>query len=127
MLRITHDFPDNDLRMSAYVTAKAEAIARAMGARIVEAEPRRGPYDTVPYQTSHLAGGAAMGDNPATSAVNRYGQSWDVANVFVLGSTVFPQNSAYNPTGTVGALAYWAADHIRREYLKSPGQPLVRS
>ena len=31
---------------------------------------------------------------------------------------------AMNPTGTVGALAYWAAEAIRDRYLKDAG-PLV--
>jgi gluconate 2-dehydrogenase alpha chain len=56
--------------------------------------------------------------------VNRYGQCWDVPNVFVAGSAVFPQNSGYNPTGTVGALSYWMVDALKRDYLRHPG-PLV--
>ena len=61
----------------------------------------------------------------ATSVVNRYCQSWDVHNLFVPGgASVFPQNHGYNPTDTVGALAYWAADAITGRYLKNPG-PLV--
>jgi gluconate 2-dehydrogenase alpha chain len=62
-----------------------------------------------------------MGSDPKTSALNRYLQSWDVPNVFVVGANVFPQNACYNPTGTVGALTYWAADAIKNRYLKSPG------
>ena len=69
---------------------------------------------------------AIMGADPKTSALNRYLQSWDVSNLFVTGATAFPQNAGYNPTGTVGALAYWAADAIVGKYLKNPG-PLVRS
>ena len=66
-----------------------------------------------------------MGTDPKTSAVNQYLQSWDVSNVFVIGASAFPQNApATIPTGTVGALAYWAADAITK-YLKSPG-PLVQ-
>jgi gluconate 2-dehydrogenase alpha chain len=41
-----------------------------------------------------------------------------------MGATAFPQNAGYNPTATVCALAYWAADAIKNRYLKSPG-PLV--
>jgi gluconate 2-dehydrogenase alpha chain len=78
------------------------------------------------YQTSHLCGGAIMGDNPGDSALNRYLQSWDVPNLFVMGASAFPQNAGYNPTGTVGALAYWAAAAIRSQYLKNPG-PLVHA
>ena len=57
-----------------------------------------------------------------TSAVNRYLQSWDVSNLFVVGASAFPQNAAQNPTGTVGALAYWGAEAIRDRYLKNPGR-----
>jgi gluconate 2-dehydrogenase alpha chain len=67
-----------------------------------------------------------MGDNPGDSALNRYLQSWDVPNLFVMGATAFPQNAGYNPTGTVGALAYWSANAIRSQYLKNPG-PLVHA
>ena len=77
------------------------------------------------YQTTHTCGGAIMGADPKTSALNRYLQSWDVPNLFVMGATAFPQNAGYNPTDTVGALAYWAADAIVNRYLKSPG-PLVQ-
>ena len=50
----------------------------------------------------------------------------EVTPLFVMGATAFPQNAGYNPTGTVGALAYWAADAIRTQYLKAPG-PLVHA
>lgn len=66
-----------------------------------------------------------MGDDPKTSVVNKYLQSWDVSNVFVMGAGAFPQNAGYNPTGTVAALAYHAADMIKRQYIKNPG-PLVQ-
>jgi gluconate 2-dehydrogenase alpha chain len=49
-----------------------------------------------------------------------------VHNVFVIGASNFPQNASYNPTDTVGALAYLAADAITKQYLKSPG-PLVHA
>jgi gluconate 2-dehydrogenase alpha chain len=65
-----------------------------------------------------------MGTDPGTSALNKYLQSWDVANLFVMGASAFPHNSGYNPTGSVGALAYWAADAIREKYLRNPS-PLV--
>ena len=44
--------------------------------------------------------------------------------LFVIGASVFPQNQSYNPTGAVGALAYWAATAITGQYLKNPG-PLI--
>jgi len=121
LMRITFDFPDNDIRMSAYLTEKAMEIGRAMGGTAVVGSPRTKPYNATVYQSTHNTGGAIMGSDPRTSAVNRYLQSWDVPNVFVVGASAYPQNSCYNPTGTVGALTYWALDAIKNRYLKSPG------
>src|SRR5437016_4855925 len=45
------------------------------------------------------------GSDPAKSVVNRYLQSWDAHNVFVVGASAFPQISSFNPTGTVARLA----------------------
>ncbi|HEX9171285.1 MAG TPA: GMC family oxidoreductase [Telluria sp.] len=121
LLRITFDFPANDLRMSGHVTQKALEIGRAMGGRQVFGAGRKGPYSVTQYQTTHNAGGAIMGLDRGTSVVNRYMQSWDVPNVFVIGASAFPQNPEYNPTVTVGALAYMSAEAIVTRYLKSPG------
>jgi gluconate 2-dehydrogenase alpha chain len=126
LLRMTFDFPDNDIRMSNYVTDKMEGIAKALAPRQYVVSRRTKPYSTVPYQSTHNTGGAIMGADPKTSVVNKYLQSWDVPNVFVVGASAFPQNAGYNPTGTVGALAYLTADAIVSKYLKSPG-PLVQT
>lgn len=124
LMRLTFDFTENELRMSDYLTERAAEIARAMNPREIHAKKRTGPYSIVPYQTTHNTGGAIMGRDPKNSAVNRYLQSWDVSNLFVMGASAFPQNAGYNPTGTVGALTYWAADAIKSRYIKRPG-PLM--
>jgi len=126
LARMTIDFHDNELKQNAFLTDRFAEIFKAMGAQQIQKEYRKGPYDITKYQTTHLCGGAIMGDNPRTSALNRYLQSWDVPNLFVMGATAFPQNAGYNPTGTVAALAYWSADAIRKLYLKNPG-PLVHA
>ncbi len=121
LLRMTFDFKPNELKMAQFMTDRCEEIARAMGASQVVRNDRRGSWSVVPYQSTHNPGGAVMGDDPRTSAVNRYLQSWDVPNVFVFGACAFPQNAGYNPTGIVGALACWGADAIRDRYLANPG------
>ena len=121
LMRMTFDFTDNEHRMSDYLTDRAAELAKAMKPASVKVDRRTGSWDVEPYQTTHNTGGAIMGGDPATSAVNKYSQSWDVSNLFVLGASAFPQNPGYNPTGTVAALAYFAAEAIRTRYLKSPG------
>jgi gluconate 2-dehydrogenase alpha chain len=126
MLRMTIDFHDNELKAAAFMTDKYAKICKAMGAHTVEPKPRKSPYDVTTYQTTHLNGGAIMGADPKTSALNRYLQSWDVPNLFVMGASAFPQNAGYNPTDTLCALAFWSAKAIREQYLKNPG-PLVHA
>ncbi|MDF2118883.1 GMC family oxidoreductase [Roseiarcaceae bacterium H3SJ34-1] len=126
LMRMTFDFPDNDIRMSSYVNDKLLTIAKAMNPRQIVANKTGRPYSVVPYSSTHNVGGAIMGADPKTSVLNKYLQSWDVPNVFVMGASAYPQNAGYNPTGTVGALAYWAAHAIRTQYLKNPG-PLVQA
>jgi len=121
-MRMTIDFHDNELKQNRFITDKYAEIIKAMGAKQVVKDYRTGPYDITKYQTTHLNGGAVMGTDPKTSAINRYLQSWDVPNLFVLGASAFPQNAGYNPTGTVAALAFWAAAAVRNQYLKNPGK-----
>ncbi len=121
LVRLTFDWHAQEQRMSRFTTARAAEIGRVLGPTHMGVHPVSGRYSIVPYQSTHNTGGVAMGDDPATSAVNRYLQSWDVPNVFVIGASAFPQNGANNPTATVGALACWAADAIRETYLKRPG------
>lgn len=123
MLRLTFDFQPNEHKMSHFITDKAALIAKAMNPTSIHVKQRKGHYSIIPYQTTHNTGGAAMGADPSTSFVNPYLQSWDVPNLWVMGASVFPQNHGYNPTGTVGALTYWAADAMKR-YMRNPG-PLV--
>ena len=123
LLRMTFDFHANEQKQANYIADTCVKIGQAMGAdRVVRrAPPQR--YSIVPYQSTHNTGGAVLGTDPRTSALNRFTQSWDVPNVFVTGACAFPQNAGKNPTGPVGALAYWTADAIKR-YVKNPG-PLV--
>ena len=122
LMRITMDLKENEIKQNKFLTDKFAEIIKAMGAEKLAVQYRTAPYDITVYQTTHLNGGAIMGTDPKTSALNRYLQSWDVPNLFVLGASAFPQNPGCNPTLTVGALAFWAADAIRSQYLKNPGR-----
>jgi choline dehydrogenase-like flavoprotein len=66
----------------------------------------------------HNMGTAKMGDDPATSVVDRWGRSHDVPNLYVIDGSVFPTASGVNPTATICALAKRTATYIsdnRRE------------
>jgi len=126
LLRMTFDWHDNEYKMAAYSAARLEEIVKTMKPDSFATEMfKHGThYDTRIYQSTHTTGGAIMGSNPSNSVINRYSQSWDVSNLFVMGASAFPQNIGYNPTGLLAGLAYFSASEIREKYLKSP-RPLV--
>ncbi len=124
LMRMTFDYKENEHKLGRHSAEIVNAIARSMNpTSLIPASARVEPWTVVPYQSTHNTGGTIMGTNPKESALNKYLQSWDCHNLFVVGANVFPHNASYNPTGPVGALAYWTADAIKR-YVKNPG-PMV--
>ncbi|AMN39474.1 GMC family oxidoreductase [Rhodoplanes sp. Z2-YC6860] len=126
LMRMTFDYKDNEKKMGKHSADLVNSIAKSMNPTHVNQASSRDSWTVVPYQSTHNTGGTIMGTNPKNSVVNKYLQSWDCHNLFTVGANVFPHNSSYNPTGPVGALAYWTADAIKNRYLKSPG-PLVQA
>jgi len=128
LLRMTFDWHANEIKGSQFLVGKAIDMCKSLSPKSMKGDAKKDGehYNVTQYQSTHTCGGATMGNDPKTSALNRYLQSWDVPNVFVPGANAFPQNNGYNPTGMVGALTYWAAKAIREQYLKNPG-PLVQA
>jgi gluconate 2-dehydrogenase alpha chain len=121
LLRMTFDWGPHEHKQSAFMYGINAKIAKAAGASRTIGGQLPPHFDTVPYQSTHVTGGAIIGSDPSQSVANKYGQTWDVSNVFVTGASSFPQNAGYNPTGTVGALAYYTADAVVNKYVKNPG------
>jgi len=118
--RLTYDWRrPNELARVEFMMKKMEELGHAMGAAHVWRAPL-GPG----APGAHHEGGTRMGSDPKTSVVNRYGQSWDIPNLFIIGSSTFPTMSGHNPTLTIQALAYMSADAIVNRYRKSPGSLL---
>lgn len=65
-----------------------------------------------PGLDNHEAGTCRIGDDPATSATNRYGQIHGVPGLYVADNCVLPLTGAANPTLTTVALAIRTADYI---------------
>jgi choline dehydrogenase-like flavoprotein len=95
--------------MLDHAVARATDILRAAGAHDVwhEAPLADGGW--------HLMGTARMGNDPETSVVNRWGQSHDVKNLFIIDGSLFVTSGAVNPTATIQALALYIADTIKQK------------
>jgi choline dehydrogenase-like flavoprotein len=53
-----------------------------------------------------------MGDDPKTSALNKYSQAHDVKNLLVTDAAVFVTSPDKNPTLSILALSWRASEHL---------------
>jgi len=69
-------------------------------------------YDFEFFGAGHVVGTCRMGFTNYDSVVNAQQRSWDHPNLFITGSSIFPTIATGNPSLTIAALAFWAADNI---------------
>jgi gluconate 2-dehydrogenase alpha chain len=120
--RVTYDWRRRAERARVeFVQKKLAEIGQAMGANLVWSPPA----SPLGAPGAHHEGGTRMGSDPKDSVVNKYGQTWDHPNLFLIGSSTFPTMGAgFNPTLTIQALTYMTAQAIVTRYKKNPG-PLI--
>ena len=111
VVRVTYNVYENEYRMAAYLTEKMTAIHKAAGATMTWG----GQIGAVAY-ASHAYGGTRLGDDPASSVVNRYSISHEAPNLAVMGGSTFLSTSGFNPTETIEALAWYGAEHIAKNF-----------
>jgi choline dehydrogenase-like flavoprotein len=84
--------------------------------RAQEAHEASGAVETVITDWSqwgwHLLGTCRMGDDPASSVVDRFGRSHDVPNLFIVDGSVFVTSGPQPPTATIAANAARCAAHM---------------
>jgi len=100
--KVTFGLHDNDKKVAAAGVKKTTEIMQAAGAQEVVQEARY----------AHLVGGARMGGDPRTSVANSFGQTHDIANLFVCDGSLLPTQGSANPGLTIQALAARTADFI---------------
>ena len=106
-LRVTYtDHPD-DLAMAAFLQDRAEEIMVAAGAQRIWREPV-GTQNVL----AHLLGTCRMGNDPESSVVDRYHRSHEIPNLFICDGSSFVSSGRGQPTMTIQALAFRAAEHI---------------
>jgi choline dehydrogenase-like flavoprotein len=71
-----------------------------------------------PGRSIHELGTCRMGDNPKTSVLNKWNQSHDVRNLFVVDGSSFVTGGSQNPTLTIMALSMRAMEYLAEELRK---------
>jgi choline dehydrogenase-like flavoprotein len=64
----------------------------------------------------HACGGTRMGTDRDSSVTNRWGLSHEVPNLAIMGASLFPTMSGYNPTETIFALTWRTSEYIARNW-----------
>ena len=106
-IRTTYkDHPD-DLKFAGWLQKRAAEILDAAGAKKVWDEPLAESRGGV-----HLLGTCRMGNDAATSVVDRFHRSHDVPNLFMCDGGSMVTSGRGQPTMTIQALAFRAAEHI---------------
>lgn len=107
-IRVTHDYHPDDLATMKWMMDRQIEILEAAGALKTWGQP----YDLADMMPSrHLMGTCRMGNDPDTSVVNAYGRTHDVANLFLVDGSNFVTSGRQQPTATIQALAYRAANY----------------
>ena len=109
-VRITYERHPDDMANLKWLLEREYEIFEAMKPKKYWAAP-----DAFDLPVSvHLMGTCRMGADPKKSVVNRYSQTHDVPNLFVVDGSNFVTSARQQPTATIQALAYHAADHMIR-------------
>jgi choline dehydrogenase-like flavoprotein len=103
--RITFQMHPDDMKNLAWTQQRQVEILEAAGATRIW----RYPLDDIGV-SRHLMGTARMGNDASRSVVNRFNRAHDVPNLFIVDGSSFVTSARQQPTATIQALAYRAAE-----------------
>ncbi|HLH00091.1 MAG TPA: GMC family oxidoreductase [Bryobacteraceae bacterium] len=106
-LRLTFKNHPDDLKTMEFILERQKEIMEAAGAKKIWPRPVREVNNSV-----HLMGTCRMGNDPKRSVVNKFNRAHDVPNLFVVDGSSMVSSGRQQPTCTIQALGYWAADHM---------------
>lgn len=107
-IRVTFRNHPDDLKTVDYLAARQKEILEAAGCTKIWLDP--GSTDTT--YSRHLMGTCRMGNDPQSSVVNRWNRAHDVPNLFIIDGSSLVTSGRQQPTATIQALAYRAAEHL---------------
>jgi len=105
-IRTTFTEHPNDLRLYQYFTERCVELLDAAGAK------KTWPYAGDPPNQVHLLGTCRMGNDPGSSVVDKFHRAHDVPNLFIVDGSSFVTSGSGQPTMTIQALAFRAAEAI---------------
>ena len=122
VLKFHTSWSDYEIKQAKHMKETFKEILHSMGA-VVTWGGDDGPENNYglhnPGNIIHEAGTVRMGNNPKTSALNKYSQSHDVKNLFCVDGGQFVSQADKNITWTILALSMRASEYIISEMKKN--------
>jgi choline dehydrogenase-like flavoprotein len=106
-LRVTFKNHPDDLKTMQFIVDRQKEILEAAGAEKVWPMPIGEVTDSV-----HLMGTCRMGNDPKRFVVDRFNHAHDVPNLFIVDGSSMVTSGRQQPTCTIQALGYRAADYM---------------
>lgn len=114
---IHHQYHQQDKVALESCFSKMHDLLEIAGGKKIEL-PKKLQDDITGRYTWHLMGTARMGNDPSKSVLNKFCQSHDHKNLFIVDGSSFCSSGGLNPTLTIQALALRAAQFAGEELKK---------
>ena len=120
VLRFHFKWSENEIKQAQHMRQTFTSIIETMGGTVLGiGHPERdGEGISIGGSIIHEAGAVVMGDDPKTSALNRYCQAHEVKNLFVADAAPFCGNPDKNVTLTIVAMAWRTSEYLAEEMRK---------
>jgi choline dehydrogenase-like flavoprotein len=121
VLRFHWKVGENEIKMVKDMQDTFRSIVEAGGGKYLTESGPDGPNPYGIYDGGvaiHESGTVRMGNDPKTSALNKYNQAHDVKNLFVTDAAAFVTSPDKNPTLTILALSWRASEFLLDEAKK---------
>jgi len=115
VLRFHFQWSEHERKQAAHMKKTFTEIITNLGGR---PETISAGEITTGGEVIHEVGTIRMGDDPRTSALNKYQQAHEVKNLFVADAAPFVSNPDKNPTLSIIALAWRMSEYLAEEMRK---------
>jgi choline dehydrogenase-like flavoprotein len=111
VLDIQTKYTDNEYNMAKDAVKTCTAMSEMAGFEVLSKNEQPNP----PGYSIHEVGTCRMGDDPKKSVLNKWNQSHDIKNLFVVDGACFTSAGWQNPTMTILALSMRASDYMAEQ------------
>ena len=109
----------NDIAMRNHAYKAGTAVYQSLGAQQV--------FELPPFPSTHNMGTCRQSEKAGDGVCNKYGQTHDIANLFISDGSQFTSGGAENPTLTIVALAIRQAAYLADQLGKKQIEERTRS